>query len=65
MVNGDISIHEIHNAHGQHYFKATQPIGSLFGHEVHGELTGMGRTKEKALENLTKERKKLYDSLWL
>lgn len=55
---------EIHNAHGQHYWKATAKIGSLFGSEVEGELTGCGRTKEQALERLKEERKRLHDSLW-
>lgn len=64
MVNGDITVVEINNAHGQHYFKATQPIGSLFGHEAQGELTGLGRTKEQALEHLAQDREKLYESLW-
>lgn len=65
MVNGDITVVEITNAHGQHYFKATQPIGSLFGHEVHGELSGLGHTREQALENMAKDRQNLYNSLWI
>lgn len=47
-----------------HYFRATQPIGSLFGHPVHGDLEGIGATREQALERLKKERKDLADSLW-
>jgi len=57
-------IEEINNGHGQHYFKATAQIGTLFGSPVQGELTGIGATKEQALERLAEERKKLYESLW-
>lgn len=65
MVNGDITVVEITNAHGQHYFKATQPIGSLFGQEVHGCCSGIGRTKEQALQRLAEDKKKLNESLWI
>lgn len=58
------TVEEIHNAHGQHYWKATAQIGTIFGSEVEGELTGFGRTKEAALAALAKERRDLNDSLW-
>lgn len=57
-------IEEITNAHGQHYFKATAQIGTIFGSEVEGELTGIGSTREKALEKLAQEQHKLHESLW-
>jgi hypothetical protein len=55
---------EIQNGHGQHYFVATAEIGSIFGHEVHGQIRGIGPTKERALERLEEDRKRLYESLW-
>lgn len=45
-------------------WKATCPIGTLFGHEVDGQCSGVGPTKESALEALAKDRKNLNDSLW-
>lgn len=56
---------EIHNCHGQHYFKAVAQIGTIFGAEVEGELTGIGSTKEQALKRLDEERHKLHESLWV
>jgi hypothetical protein len=64
MVNGDITIEELPNALGGTFFKATQPIGSLFGSPVHGDLEGIGATKEQALERLKEDRDRLYDGLW-
>lgn len=57
-------VSEVHNDHGQHYWKAIAQIGTLFGEPVHGELVGIGATKEQALERLDYERKKLHESLW-
>ena len=45
-------------------WKATCPIGTLFGSEVEGECSGAGATKEAALEALAKDRRNLNDSLW-
>lgn len=59
-----VRVEEIRNAHGQHYWKAVAQIGSIFGSEVEGELTGIGRTRERALERLAQEQKRLYESLW-
>lgn len=64
MTMGETTVREIHNCHGQHYWIARAPIGTLFGQEVEGELKGIGATKEQALERLKEERKKLNDSLW-
>jgi hypothetical protein len=64
MVNGDVSVEELPNALGGTYFKATQPIGYLFGSRVHGELEGIGATKEQALERLKLDRDNLYEGLW-
>lgn len=55
---------EITNAHGQHYFKAVAQIGSIFGSEVEGECSAIGRTYEEALERLKKDQENLYESLW-
>lgn len=58
------TVEEIHNAHGQHYFKASADIGSIFGYEVHGGIDAIGPTREIALERLKEKRKHLYESLW-
>lgn len=57
-------VKEIHNAHGQHYWKATSKIGTIFGSEVEGEIVGIGATREQALERLKEETRKLAESLW-
>jgi len=56
---------EINNAHGQHYWKAVEQIGTLFGYEVDGEISAIGTTKEQCLARLAEERKKLHESLWV
>lgn len=45
-------------------WKATAPIGTIFGSEVNGECSGVGPTKEAALEALAKDRHNLSESLW-
>ncbi len=52
------------NCDGSKYWKATAKIGSIFGSDVEGEIMGIGKTQELALEHLESERKKLYESLW-
>ena len=64
MVNGTTVVEEHNTVNGQHYFKAVQPIGSLFGQEVEGDLTAYGATREIALQRLDDERQQLYQSLW-
>lgn len=61
MTMGDTSVKQL--ADGT--WKATCPIGTLFGAEVEGECSGTGATKEAALEALAKDRKNLNDSLWV
>lgn len=46
-------------------WKATCPIGTIFGSPVEGECRGVGATKESALEALAKDRRDLNDSLWV
>jgi hypothetical protein len=46
------------------YWRASSPIGSIFGSEVEGECDGFGRTKEQALESLHKSIHNLSESLW-
>lgn len=46
-------------------WKATCPIGTIFGSEVDGECSGVGATKEAALEALAKDRHNLSESLWV
>lgn len=53
-----------HNALGGHYIVATAQIGSIFGSEVEGECSGIGRTREEALKRLREDQAKLYESLW-
>lgn len=60
MTMGDTTVKQL--ADGT--WKAVCPIGALFGSEVHGECSGVGPTKEAALEALAKDRKQLNDSLW-
>ncbi len=43
---------------------ASAKIGTIFGSEVEGELSGTGPTKEVALQALKQARKDLNDSLW-
>lgn len=64
LTMAEAEVREVHNAHGQHYWIAIAQIGSVFGAEVEGELKGIGKTKEQALERLAEERKKLAESLW-
>jgi hypothetical protein len=65
MTVDQITVKEINNVHGQHYWIATAPIGSIFGSEVQGaECKGIGRTKEEALERLQHDLKNFNDSLW-
>lgn len=59
-----LHVEEIHNAHGQHYWKATAKIGTIFGFEVDGECQGIGRTREEALERLKKDQDNLAESIW-
>lgn len=53
-----------HPNHGKPVWIATQQIGTIFGAEVHGEIRGIGATREIALERLAAERKNLHESLW-
>lgn len=43
---------------------ASAKIGSIFGSEVDGELSGTGPTREVAMAALKQCRKDLNDSLW-
>ena len=65
MTISEVVVEEIHNCHGQHYFKATATIGSVFGAEVEGsELIGIGRTRELAMERFERAFREAYESLW-
>lgn len=64
LTMANTSVEEITNSHGQHYFKASAPIGTIFGAEVHGSLEGIGATREMALHRLEEEKRKLAESLW-
>lgn len=60
MTMGDTTVKQLPDG----TWKATSPIGTLFGSEVEGECSGTGATKEAALEALKQDRKNLNDSLW-
>lgn len=60
MTMGDTTVKQLPDG----TWKATCPIGTLFGSEVEGECSGTGATKEAALEALRLDRKNLNDSLW-
>lgn len=60
----DVKVEDITNGMGQHYFKATSKIGSIFGAEVEVELSAIGLTREIALIRLQEEQRQLYESLW-
>lgn len=60
ITMGDITVKQLPDG----TWKATCPIGTIFGSEVKGECSGIGATKEAALEALAKDRKNLNDSLW-
>lgn len=47
------------------YWRASSPIGTIFGSEVEGECEGFGATKEQALERLNADIRKLHEILWL
>ena len=59
-----VTLTEVNTNNGQHYWKAVQPIGSIFGSEVEGEISAIGSTKEQCLKHLEEERIKLHESLW-
>lgn len=45
-------------------WRASTLIGTIFGSEVEGECSGVGPTREAALEALAKDRHELHESLW-
>lgn len=61
MTIGDTTIRQLPDG----TWKATAPIGSIFGSDVEGECSGTGATKEAALEALAKDRRDLNESLWI
>lgn len=64
MTMGKTIISEHRNDYGQHWFEATEQIGTIFGAEVEGEIKGIGATEEIARQRLATEREKLNESLW-
>lgn len=60
MTMGDTTVKQLPDG----TWKATCPIGTIFGAEVEGQCSGVGATKEAALEALKLDRKNLNDSLW-
>lgn len=46
-------------------FKITMQIETIFGAEVDGQISGVGRTLAEAKINLAEERRRLNDSLWV
>lgn len=65
QCDNGITVEEITNCHGQHFFKATTTITHLFGYEVCSTPTvGIGPTREIAIDRLKKELNEFNDSLW-
>jgi len=64
VMNSEIAFEQKVNVDGAIYWKATQPIGSLFGSSVEGECQGIGRTKEQAVERLVADITHLSESMW-
>jgi hypothetical protein len=60
-----VKVERVENCGGTFYFKATAKIGCIFGQEVDGEITGIGKTEAIAFQRLAEEQKKLYESLWV
>ena len=46
-------------------WRAVQPVGSIFGCEVDGECSGIGKTQKEALEALKEDRESLNESMWV
>lgn len=66
LTMGEARAKEILNAHGQRYWKATAKIGALFGSAVEGgDLEGIGRTQEEAIERLHNATVEFHESLWV
>jgi hypothetical protein len=61
MTMGDTTVKQLQDG----TWKASCPIGTIFGSEVDGECSGIGPTKEAAIEALKQDRKNLFDSLWV
>lgn len=64
LVMDGVTVVELPNALGGTYWKATAPIGSIFGSPVHGECKGIGATREQALQRLKEDQRQLAESLW-
>lgn len=60
LTMGDTKVERLPNGK----WRASAPIGTIFGSEVEGECSGEGSTREEALEALAKDRKNLHESLW-
>jgi len=65
VTMGDpVTLTQLQNCDGTPYWRATRPIGSLFGSPVEGECQGIGRTQEEAIARLEEDQKKLAESIW-
>ncbi len=60
MTNGNTTCEQLPDG----TWKATAPIGSIFGAEVDGECSGIGATQEEALAALKKDQDSVYEALW-
>ncbi len=61
----DVRMEERTNVDGSKYWYAEQDIESLFGQEVNGACSGIGRTREHALQRLEEDKNKLNELLWI
>jgi hypothetical protein len=64
LTVGGATVAEVPDGLGGTCWKATAPIGDIFGSPVEGECSGIGRTKDEALARLKQDQQKLYESLW-
>lgn len=63
LIMGGV-VFELCPNHGRPCWKAIAQIETIFGSEVEGELVGIGKTKQIALERLAEEKRKLHESLF-
>lgn len=64
FTTGKVSLKRCENVGGTFYWKAIEPIDSIFGTDVDAEpLVGIGKTKEIALKRLEHSKRQFSESL--
>ena len=68
QTHGGVNVREVTSVNGQVYWKASCEIDSIFGVELEEGsgpvMTGIGATKEQALERMREECRKFNESLF-